>query len=226
MNVDHINQRSKDIVYGYIRKMQKLLPCVDNPYYRILKPIQNLCLIFFHVGIDSEILSDSEKAKLSAMIEYHYKKSMEYSLLWRASRDGFDWEDFYGKCDGISNTLCIIQSKEDNVFGGFTSVKWSRESSYEYQDDPKACIYSIRSNQGLEPKLYPVKDDQQGVIYQCELFILTFGVDGKGFWINEDGSRGSASSDYCKEFDVPASTLNGKNTRFDIIDIEVFQVSW
>ena len=111
-----------------------------------------------------------------------FKQSMEYSLLWRASKDGFEWNDFYGKCNGKRNTLIIIQSKLNNVFGGFTSVEWSRMPKYRYDDDPKAFIYLIRSNQGLESKLYPAKYDGDGVIYQCATNIFVFGNGGRVQW--------------------------------------------
>jgi hypothetical protein len=48
----------------------------------------------------------------------------QFTLLWRASRDGFGGRAFHARCDGHANTLTLIEDTEGNSFGGFTPVKW------------------------------------------------------------------------------------------------------
>jgi hypothetical protein len=56
----------------------------------------------------------------------------KWSLLYRATRDGFDPKDFHSKCDGKSPTLTILKSKEyEFVFGGYTESAWSSLTTFK-----------------------------------------------------------------------------------------------
>jgi hypothetical protein len=44
-------------------------------------------------------------------------------LLWRGTRDGFDSQEFYNRCDGHPNTLTEFLDMDGNTFGGFTPVE-------------------------------------------------------------------------------------------------------
>ena len=52
------SQRDKDIVYGYIKIIQSILPHEQNSYFIIVQLIQNLILLYFHNKIDSKLLTD------------------------------------------------------------------------------------------------------------------------------------------------------------------------
>ena len=45
--VKRIDQINKDIVYGYIKEAQMLLPSQSNSYYTIDQLIQDVCLLYF-----------------------------------------------------------------------------------------------------------------------------------------------------------------------------------
>ena len=47
-----------------------------------------------------------------------------YTLIFKASQDGFTPNDFHHKCDGQSNTLTIVRNTYNKVFGGYTPIKW------------------------------------------------------------------------------------------------------
>ena len=44
------------------------------------------------------------------------------NLLYRATRDGFTASAFHEKCDGKENTITIIKTNGNYVFGGHTSA--------------------------------------------------------------------------------------------------------
>ena len=60
----HCNQVDKDVVHGYVKKMQSMLLHHKNPYYIVGKLIRNLILLYFHKMIDFQILRDDEQSKL------------------------------------------------------------------------------------------------------------------------------------------------------------------
>jgi hypothetical protein len=65
-------------------------------------------------------------------------------LLYRGTRDGFTAKAFHEKCDGKANTVTIIKTDGNYVFGGYTSAKW--HSDDKYINDPNAFIFSLRRN--------------------------------------------------------------------------------
>ena len=66
----------------------------------------------------------------------------EEKLIYRASRDGFAASSFHSKCDNYSNTVTIIKTTSNSVFGGFTTAKWT--SNGEGTFDTNAFIFSLR----------------------------------------------------------------------------------
>ncbi len=66
----------------------------------------------------------------------------EARLIYRASRDGFAASSFHSKCDNISNTVTIIKTTSNSVFGGFTSAPWACYGGWNY--DINAFIFSLR----------------------------------------------------------------------------------
>ncbi len=69
-------------------------------------------------------------------------KSSKINLLYRATRDGFTSQSFHSKCDGKENTITIIKSHLNYVFGGYASSAW--HSSGRYINDQNAILFSLR----------------------------------------------------------------------------------
>jgi len=68
-----------------------------------------------------------------------------WSLVYRASEDGFRAKDFHEKCDGIPNTLTIVKSTSGNVFGGFTERPWKLN---EFFNNKNGFIFSLINKDG------------------------------------------------------------------------------
>ena len=45
-------------------------------------------------------------------------------LIYRATDDGFAAADFHRKCDTKENTLVLVISHLNFIFGGYTSKRW------------------------------------------------------------------------------------------------------
>ena len=233
--VKHIGQRDKDIVYGYLKRAQLILPS-DNTYYTIVQLIQDLCLLYFHKIIDTEILSDDEQIKFIEIVHKHLhnKDLNDWKLLFRGTRDGFKGNNFYEKCNKISNTICIIHTPQNNVFGAFKSVQIKDKFEYdeEYVKDPEAFVYSVRSNNGSNKNIevFPVVNDSKYAIqYYGDYGYLSFGIFGSAFYFTEHGRyapniTGIASREACEEYKIGLNQLNGRNYTFAPVQIEVFQL--
>ena len=175
--VKKISQKYKDITYGYLRRMQKMFPN-DNPYFTIDQLIQDLCLLYFTKSIVTKILTHDEQIKLYEMVDDHTNhKFDDWELLFRGTRDGYKPEDFHKKCDDKNNTICVIESPDGNVFGGFTSLIWNvTDTNQQYKTDPSAFVYLIRSNQGYDAQIFPVQNDGGEQSNFILIFIYHLGV--------------------------------------------------
>jgi len=81
-----------------------------------------------------------------------FSSSDKWSLLYRATRDGFGGRDFHSRCDGRANTLTILKAKQSSyIFGGFTAVSW--DSSSDYKSDPNAFIFSLTNKENKPVKM-------------------------------------------------------------------------
>jgi hypothetical protein len=90
----------------------------------------------------------------------------KWSLLYRATRDGFGSRSFHSKCDGHSNTLTILKAKESQfIFGGFTAVQW--DSSSVWKSDPNAFIFSL-TNKDSKPLKLKVDSNRHEYAIGCD----------------------------------------------------------
>eukprot|EP01083_Nonionella_stella_P178459 630446_1 len=144
-DIKTIDRETELCVYGYIRGCQSLLPSID-PYYNIPQLVHYIVLSFHGARLDSSILSKSETHTLLSLLQQPGKglSDKRWRLLYRGSRDGFAANVFHNKCDGKANTLSIIRTNSNNVFGGYASVPWKGDGSYAADND--AFIFLIRSS--------------------------------------------------------------------------------
>ena len=75
-----------------------------------------------------------------------------WSLLYRASRDGFGSLDFHSRCDGKSPTLTILKAKQTGfIFGGYTGACWDGDEIQKY--DSTAFIFSLTNRENSSCKM-------------------------------------------------------------------------
>ena len=66
-----------------------------------------------------------------------------YTLLYRATIDGFEASSFHTKCDGKEQTLTLIKTTNGYVFGGYANIAWQSSPSDSYGNDPDAFLFSL-----------------------------------------------------------------------------------
>ena len=142
-----------------------------------------------------------------------------YKLIYRASDNGEEAEDFHERCDDFEGSLTLIKTKEGNIFGGYTSLSWDFENESEKKDE-FAFVFSLN----LE-KLYFESNKKDYSIF-CDknkgpCFVGMFAIQehiltGKSY-INPWGIQCFSGEDSPFE-------INGGKTEFNIEELEVFQV--
>jgi hypothetical protein len=94
----------------------------------------------------SHILSGQQPSELIRLCKFSSKD--KFSLLYRASQDGFGSNHFHSKCDGHANTLTIFKASGSSfIFGAFTTAKWESFSYNQYKSDPYAFVFSLTNKQ-------------------------------------------------------------------------------
>ena len=95
--VQKIPQRYKDIVNGFAKGVQYLMP-KDNTYYNIVDLIKHMILLYYHTLFDSKLLNDEEIYKLTNLLSVNNKQIANYpwKLIFNSTEDGFQKKKFHG----------------------------------------------------------------------------------------------------------------------------------
>ena len=102
------------------------------------------------INMDTMIISKLNDFKLIDNKLYQiFEKDVEYKLLYRASKDGDTAKVFKEKCKD-KNTLTIVNTNDNAIFGGFTRIPW--DDSDKNKDDEDAFCFSVDNK-----KIYPLK---------------------------------------------------------------------
>ncbi len=109
---------------------------------------------------DSMILNRIECLSLIEMT-----KATSSLLLYRASRDGFSYDNFHFNCDNKEKTVILIKNNLNFVFGGYTSETWTSDVTVlRFKTDATAFIFSLRRNGISNSKKFKVKKSEHAII--------------------------------------------------------------
>ena len=91
---------------------------------------------------ESKIVTPEDFATVQIGIKEKLNKTIKGAkLLYRASRDGDNSNQFHSKCDGIENTVTFVKSKNGRKFGGFANKAFN--SSGNWISDPNCFVFSL-----------------------------------------------------------------------------------
>ena len=93
--------------------------------------------------------------------------------LYSSFKHGLDVKICHSKCKNKSNILFLIQTKNDNVFGAFTSTQWKTDKRREQRDE-NSFLFLLNSSDGqFKPKCFDVLCAQSmAVWYHPDYFCL------------------------------------------------------
>lgn len=95
--------------------------------------------------MDSTIINENIEEKETIRKWINPEVSFQTKLLYRLSRDGSSIFNFHSKCDYISPTLLLIESHDQNKFGGYTTASWDMFSG-DYKNGTKTFLFSLTRN--------------------------------------------------------------------------------
>ena len=88
-------------------------------YYKLDRLAQEIYLTYLPTTILTE-----DAAPISLLFNLSDFFIKKWHLVYRGSRDGFEPSAFHEKCDTLKNSLIIVQTTKNFVFGGYTNASW------------------------------------------------------------------------------------------------------
>lgn len=169
----------------------------------------------------SNILDENNGYDLSVLCNFDINQ--RFRLLYRASRDGFAASEFHSKCDGKSDTLTVVKTTQQHIFGGYTRAVWDKSGTYK--SDPNAFIFSLVNASDQKHKLNVSKYSQTHAIFCTSAKGPCFGQTDIIIADNSDSDWKSSSllQSYMSDSSYPSNRLLTNSKHFQCIEIEVFQ---
>ncbi len=175
-----------------------------------------------NILLDSKIIAGNEEDKEIVRKWINPEVSFKTKLLYRLSRDGASIFNFHSKCDNKGPTLILIESYDQNKFGGYTSATWDMFSSI-YKNGTKTFLFSLTRN-----KKYPRKSNIQ---YNGDIFSGSRDV-GPWFGIHDLYFYGTMNDCYSYKYSKQCAFLDGNGivdkTSIDnsivVKEVEAYQI--
>ena len=183
------------------------------------------------MGFESNIIDKSEDLKflINRLINNDSslkEKNINFNLLYRATRDGDNFNDFHSRVDNKNSTLTIIKTDLGCKFGVFLEVPF-KQINNEILDD-KSFIFSLDLKKIYNSKSGTVtlNDDnsKQGMLLNlcCQpiLIYINFLSNSKSF-INTASYSNKNYSGFEKDYE-----LNNNKGYFQVVEMETFQINF
>ena len=173
----------------------------------------------FIAKFDSAILTDEAH---EGVIKLWIKEgSVELSLLYRGSHDGFEASAFHRQCDGKGATLTLVKTTEGHVCGGFTDQSWDSTSGSVSSAD--AFLFSLTP----APEKFSLLVDKRETAMFCSVSTGAVFGHGPDLRISDrcnkpKSCRSELGKAYCRK-GFKRTFLTGRSP-FAVVEVEVFSV--
>ena len=146
-------------------------------------------------------------------------------LLYKATRDGDSYEDFYRLCENKGPTITIALTTKGYKFGGFTSLSWKNphcgKNGNRYYTDKNAFIFSLNKKR----KYYPIVSDYSYHVCMWSDHGPSFGF-GNDLTLRNNCLHNNDSHNTCPStYQTEKYELNGGENNFTVKDYEVYSIS-
>eukprot|EP00357_Protocruzia_adherens_P016222 CAMPEP_0114977066 /NCGR_PEP_ID=MMETSP0216-20121206/3027_1 /TAXON_ID=223996 /ORGANISM="Protocruzia adherens, Strain Boccale" /LENGTH=748 /DNA_ID=CAMNT_0002338075 /DNA_START=104 /DNA_END=2350 /DNA_ORIENTATION=+ len=150
-------------------------------------------------------------------------------MLYSMSRHGISSHEFHKRCDGHANTVIVVKTGKDAVFGGYSDVAWSSESGQKASKE--TFLFSLTDGKGRKAVRFELREgfEQQALFHHGKN--CGFGADKANksdLFINFDLLWLSYSNlGHC--YQVPdeingGEYLAGSFSNWKISDIEIYTI--
>jgi len=188
---------------------------IEAEYFRLHDLVK-----FLTIFPNGTLLKHEQKMKLN---EFYGNRDQQWQLIYKASRDGFDTNTFHSRCDNKGPTMTIVQSNNNYLFGGYTSVAWTSSADIGYKTDTTAFLFTLTNPHKIPPTKYHIDPTKaENAIWYGSGYGLWFGDYDLGLSNNRNYTEFPSS--YIDTTGKRNKTFTGARN-FIVSDIEVFQLA-
>lgn len=108
------------------------------------------------------VLTPAHKFKITEWLP-----QKKFTLMFKATVEGFSADAFHAKCDDKGPTLAVIQSKEGYIFGGYTAQSWGGNG---FKTDHTTFLYTLTNPHSLPPTKFVLKPLEANHAIMCYNF--------------------------------------------------------
>jgi hypothetical protein len=173
-------------------------------------------------GFESTIVSEFP----SILQEF---RTSRIELLYRGTRDGFGSADFHGKCDGHGNTITLIRTTKDFIFGGYTPLSWDSSNTNKTDSSHQSFVFTISNPHQIGSRKFGLKPDYAHCAIRA---FKNFGpILGYGNTITVDDNCSTTNnnytnlSGYVNDVGLDDKVVFTGEQNFTVKEIEVFEIS-
>ena len=171
---------------------------------------------------NSQIINESNKNQfgfIKKKINYNIEETkIKFRMLYSAKLNGDSSKIFHKLCDNHFNTLVLVKTDKENIFGGFASKSWN-SMELGRKKDIKSFLFSLNKK-----KIYCAEKDKKFHLY-CSEF------DGPCFYAFSIEDSCLKNGGFCDEvqkcnYDSFQSDyeINNGNKKFVVDQLEVFEI--
>lgn len=105
------------------------------------------------LDIESTILS-KENYLVFEQLDYLKKilnQPKKLTLLYRASENNFRAEAFHKNCDGVADTVTIVQTEHGKIIGGYSKYSWSSYEGQVNNEQKETFLFSLSLKEKMSP---------------------------------------------------------------------------
>ena len=177
-----------------------------------------------NLEIDSKIIDNKEELKFlidRLKINFPNQNNIYFKLLYRATRDGDNKNNFHDKINNKNSTLTIIQTTKGLKFGVFLEIPF--KNTNQYIKDDNCFIFSLtlrkiyNSKKGIE-KLCDYSSNYLNLWYQ-PICITDNCLSNNNSYTNSKSNVDNCFIGFNNDFE-----LNNNEMNFIVKEMETFQI--
>ena len=187
----------------------------------LFEKINNYDVLF---DFDTLILKSEEDFKKFFGLITLNEKINSLKLIYRSSRDGFNYLSIVNKINNKSNLIFLYHTDNKRIFGAFIKCKLDNidlNGSRKYYKDENAFVFSLNNN-----KNYKVLVPGYAIAFDSTYYILIGNnYNSNGFYYSENIIYDASLISGAKIYDFSKSSEltegNGKLTELEIFEVNV-----
>ena len=173
---NYYGEELKNIIYSLLDKDYKKRASIED----VLKKVNSYLEI---INFESNILENNNIYREN-IIQWLQRPNNTnkiikgIKLLYRGSRDDFKARTFHEKCDNKGETLVLIKSDQNYIFGGYTEIDWDStvwngkvgaQNSSRRDGQGNEFVFTLKNPHNISPSKFNMKNEWLNHSICCDI---------------------------------------------------------